>query len=143
MPGEVAEAVPGGVGDGVELRAGGELEIENEKGEVSIPEQEVGAAEGFLGLMTTNPEEAGASFSPVRDRIEGIAGVDEGDSLGGEEELGKKKGERRVGTGRGEFGEGSFGEGGKGGPEGLGFAGGGLMGTRESLPKMLSKLLDL
>lgn len=52
------------------------MEIENEQGEVAVTEKEIGAAEGFFGVMTTDPEKPGAGLT-IGSRIKGILAVDE------------------------------------------------------------------
>jgi hypothetical protein len=169
LTGEVAEAVPRGGGDVVEFDGGGELEIEDEEGEVAVAEEEVGATEGFVGVVAADPEEAGAGGGAVGGGVEGVAAVDEGE-LGnverrtlnvecrmlmgfgagletsaprGAEELGEDEGEGGGGSGGGEFGEGAFGEGGEGGAEGGSFDGAGLVGVREFLTKLLPEILEV
>lgn len=133
--GEVAEAVPGGGGDFAEFFERVELEIEDEEGEVAIVEKEVGAADGFIGIVTTDPEEAGAGGGAVRGGIEGVAAIDEGERgsvqctvfsiqwgvfsiqwrrvLFALEEFGEDEGESGSGAGGREFGEGAGGKGGE------------------------------
>ncbi len=75
--GEIAEAVPGRSGDLAEFFEWVELEVENEEGKVAIVEEEVGTAEGFVGVVAADPEEAGAGGGPVGGGIEGVAAIDE------------------------------------------------------------------
>lgn len=77
LTGEVAKAVPGGGGDGIEFGGGVELEVEDEEGEVAVAEEEVGAAEGFVGVVATDPEETGAGGGSVGGGVEGVAAVDQ------------------------------------------------------------------
>ena len=76
--GEVAEAVPGGGREdpGTEFAQGDELEIEDEKGEVAVAEEEVGTGEGLGRRVAADPEEAGAGLRAVGGGVEGVRGVD-------------------------------------------------------------------
>ena len=77
LPGEIAETVPGGCGDAAHFLNGVEEEIEDEERKVAVVQKEVAAAQGLIGIMTTNPEEAGTGIRTVGRRVEGIAAVDE------------------------------------------------------------------
>lgn len=133
--GEVAEAVPGRGGDLAEFFERIELEVEDEEGEIAIVEKEVGAADGFLGIVAANPEEAGAGGGAVGRGVEGVASINEAERfaggrgsifgflsalLCGEEgnpvtlkEFGEDEGEAGGGAGGREFGEGAGREGGE------------------------------
>jgi hypothetical protein len=81
--GEVAEAVPGRGGDLAEFFERIELEVEDEEGEIAIVKKEVGAADGFLGIVAANPEEAGAGGGAVRSGVEGVAPINEAERFAG------------------------------------------------------------
>jgi hypothetical protein len=149
--GEVAEAVPRGGGKPAEFLERGELEVENEKREVAVAKEEIGAAEGFLGMVATDPEKAGAGRGAVGGGVEGVAAVDEGErgAINGRrggllKNFGEDKGEAGGGTGGGKLGEGAGGEGRK--ARGGVNRGGGrfvLMRLRESLPQLTAQVLEI
>jgi len=76
--GEMPETIPGRGGKAAEFRERIEEEVENEKRKVAVTEEEVGATQGFLGMVTAHPEEAGAEGGTVGGRVEAIAPVDQG-----------------------------------------------------------------
>lgn len=75
--GEVAEAIPRGGGDGVEFGRRSELEIEHEEWEIAVAEKEVCAAEGFVCVLTADPEQTGAGGGTVGCGVKGITAIDE------------------------------------------------------------------
>jgi hypothetical protein len=133
--GEVAEAVPGRGGDLAEFFERIELEVEDEEGEIAIVEKEVGAADGFLGIVAANPKEAGAGGGAVGSGIEGVTPINETERFAGSrgslfavlsallcgeegspvmlKEFGEDEGEAGGGAGGREFGEGAGREGGE------------------------------
>ena len=160
--GEVAEAVPGRGRDLAKFFERVELEIENEEGEIAIVEEKVGTAEGFFGVMATDPEEAGAGRGAVGGGIERVATVDESERFGCQfsvlswqlgswrfafrvlKNLGQDEGEAGGGAGRREFGESAGGEGGEtGGGANRGGRRVGLMCFRESFPQLSTQTLEI
>ena len=71
------KAMPKSRGDLAELTFGDKVEVEEDEGEVSVAEEEVGALDRLLGFRAANPDEAAAFFVTVRGGVEGVAAIDE------------------------------------------------------------------
>lgn len=138
------EAMPEGGGDLAELAVRGEVEVEENEGQVAIAEEEVGALQGLGGLGAAKPDEAAAEFVAVGGGVEGVASVDEDERefafLG--EEFFEDEGGAGGGMGRDDFAEMAGGE----FERGLwcgGVRDGSAMSGRELLAKLAAELVDL
>jgi hypothetical protein len=79
--GEHAEAVPDAGGQAQKIALWEQAEVEQHGGQVSIPQQEVGGADGLGGFATADPEEALEVGGIDAGGIEGVRPIDEGGSL--------------------------------------------------------------
>lgn len=110
--GQVAQAVPGRRGNPAEFGERGELEVEDEEGEVAIAQKEVRATEALRDLAAANPQKALTGVGAVRGGVEGVISVDQGKLAclvarrGVVEQLGEQEGEAGSGSGGREFGDG-------------------------------------
>ena len=66
-------------GDLAEFAFADEVEVEEDEGEVTIAQEEVGALEGLRGFVAAEPDEVAAWFVAVGSGVEGVAAIDEGD----------------------------------------------------------------
>ena len=71
------ETMPEGVGDLAEFALRDEVEIEEDEGEITIAEEEIGGLDRLLSFMTTDPDEVAALSSAIRGGIERVAAIDE------------------------------------------------------------------
>ena len=71
------KAMPKSRGDLAELTFGDKVEVEEDEGEVSVAEEEVGALDCLHRFPAPDPAEASAFFRAVGCRIKGIATIDE------------------------------------------------------------------
>lgn len=73
------KAIPSVLGDLAEFAFASEMEVEDDDGEITVAEEEVGALDGLLDFGAANPEELAALFITVGGGIEAVLAVDEGD----------------------------------------------------------------
>jgi hypothetical protein len=79
--GEHAEAVPDAGGQAQKIALWEQADVEQHGGQVSIPQQEVGGADGLGGFAAADPEEALEVGGIDASGIEGVRPIDEGGSL--------------------------------------------------------------
>jgi len=81
LPGKIAETVPGRTGDAAKFLERIEEKIEDEQGEAGVVQKKIAAAQGFIAIPTTNPEQAGTGVRAVGSRIKGVPAIDEGEEF--------------------------------------------------------------